>query len=66
MKRLLENLEFAEMQHGEVILTLKCHRLMLGQREADVQLFVFYLSHGLNPTRGPTVPVGNEACRVSH
>ena len=36
MIKLLENLEYAEMQHGDIILTLQlCHRLMCSQRADD-------------------------------
>ena len=42
MKRLVENPEFAEMGHGEVILTLqRRHGLTCSQRADDVRLFVF-------------------------
>ena len=47
-KRLPENPEYAEMQHGDVILTLQWrNRLMCRQRAADMLLFIFYLSQGL-------------------
>ena len=48
MKRLPENPEFAEMRHGEVILTLHWrHGLTCGQHADNVRLFAFYLSLGL-------------------
>ena len=48
MKRLPENPEFAEMRHGEVILTLQWrHGLLCGRRADDVRLFHFYLFLGL-------------------
>ena len=48
-KRLPENFEYAEMRHGDVILTLQWrHGSKCGQRVADVRLiFFFYFSLGL-------------------
>ena len=47
-KRLPENPEYAQMRHGDVILTLQWrHGSTCGQRADDVRLFVFYLSLGL-------------------
>ena len=47
-KRLPENPEFADMRHGEVILTFQWrHGSTCDQHAADVRLFVFYPSHGL-------------------
>ena len=43
-----ERSEFAEMRHGDVILTFQCrHGLTCDQRVADVRVFAFHLSHGL-------------------
>ena len=48
MKKLPENPEFAEMRHGDVILTLqRCHVSTCIWYADDVRLFVFYLSLGL-------------------
>ena len=61
MKRLPENPEFAEMRHGEVILTLQWrHRSMCGQRGDDVQLFLFCLSHGLVQVRDRIISHGQK------
>ena len=47
-KGLPENPEYTEMQYGDVISTLQWrHGSTCGQHAADVQLFTFYLSHGL-------------------
>ena len=47
-KRFPDIPELAKMRHGEVILTLQWrHGSTCDQRVADVQLLVFYLSHGL-------------------
>ena len=47
-KRLPEHPEYAEMRHGDVILTLQwCHGSTCGQRVDDMLLLIFYLSLGL-------------------
>ena len=72
MKRLPENPEYAEMRHGDIILTFKWrHGSTCDQLAVDVRLFIFFPSLVFSgnrkiPTRGPTIPVGNETCRVSH
>ena len=48
VKKNPENHENAEMWHSDVIITLQWrHRSTCSQRVAGVQLFIFYLSHGL-------------------
>ena len=47
-KRLPEYHEFAEMRHGDVILTLQWrHRSTWGQLAVDVRIFVFWIFPGL-------------------
>ena len=47
-KRLPENLEYTEIWHVDMILTLQWRNgSTCGQPEAKVRLFIFYLSHGL-------------------
>ena len=41
-----ENPKYAEMRHGDGILSLQCrHGTTYDQRAADVRLFVFYRTH---------------------
>ena len=85
-KRLPETLEYAEMRHGDVILTLYdvtdpcaasvrptcgCSFFysfpLAGWDMRDKQIPSLVSSGDRNiPTIGATIPVGNEACRVSH
>ena len=45
LKRLKKTPKYAEMRHGDGILTLqRCHGLTCSQRAVDVRLFGFFLS----------------------
>ena len=52
LKRILENPEYAEMRHGDVILTLQWRQgSTCDQRADNVRLFVFYLSLAVGTQR---------------
>ena len=47
-KNFQKNPEYADVRHGDVILTLQSnHEATCGQHAADVWLSYFYFSHGL-------------------
>ena len=82
MKKDAENPDFAEMGHFIIAMTSRSDVWPACGRRAAVRFYLslwlvrvcvikrihhLVFSGGRKiPTRGPTVPVGNEACRVSH